>query len=485
MSGSPTVSGVSKVPAAARSGDFWGRMSHSRWGLVLLYLVATLLPVLVLGFFIHSLMFTLLKNKSTDTLIAKGQYAAAILQQQLEETALAGNLLARAPELAAAIKLGETGPVAARLDNIAGTMAHRGIASVAVMDQEGVIQFATRSAADLVKTPCLARNRFVADEKTGALILRPVAKAGEAEGAPAYVWAFPLPGDSSGKGSLSLVLYPAPDFLARRLAAVSTEQDVRCYVVDSTGLLLWHSNTMPKKPTSYATRPEVMEMLAGRQGVYEGQDPDSGRNTVSMHIPTRQGVGVVVSTTKAAVYRGLDEMFLVFMVMLIVLTLLAIVSALLGATVLADTQKKSRELAEKNQAMEKEISERRKVEDALQKSREEFQALVQNTSDWFWEIDAEGTLTYASARVADLLAYWPEEIMGKKLSEFLAPEEKEQFEPLYVRLVEKQQPFAAMPLVHRHKDGHRVILESSGTPVIDGFGKAVGFRGITRVPPRH
>lgn len=42
------------------------------------------------------------------------------------------------------------------------------------------------------------------------------------------------------------------------------------------------------------------------------------------------------------------------------------------------------------------ISERRRVQDALRKSQSKFQALIETTSDFIWEIDSKGKYTYCT-----------------------------------------------------------------------------------------
>jgi PAS domain-containing protein len=45
------------------------------------------------------------------------------------------------------------------------------------------------------------------------------------------------------------------------------------------------------------------------------------------------------------------------------------------------------------------------AEEALRESEARFRALVETTSDWIWEVDADLIYTYASPKVFDLLGY--------------------------------------------------------------------------------
>ena len=62
-------------------------------------------------------------------------------------------------------------------------------------------------------------------------------------------------------------------------------------------------------------------------------------------------------------------------------------------------------------AAEQVVRARKVAEQALFKSELKYRSLVENSSDWIWEIDEDFIFTYCSPRVFDLLGYIPEEIL--------------------------------------------------------------------------
>jgi PAS domain S-box-containing protein len=120
------------------------------------------------------------------------------------------------------------------------------------------------------------------------------------------------------------------------------------------------------------------------------------------------------------------------------------------------------------------------VEEDLKASREHFRNLVESTGDWIWEVDAAGRYTYASPHVTNILGYTSEEIIGKTPFELMPPAEAERVAAIFERIFQKREPFQDLENINLHKDGHRVVLETNGTPAFDSGGKLTGYRGVDR-----
>jgi PAS domain S-box-containing protein len=126
------------------------------------------------------------------------------------------------------------------------------------------------------------------------------------------------------------------------------------------------------------------------------------------------------------------------------------------------------------------ITVRKRAERALEESRERFRALVETTFDWIWEIDERGRYTYVSPNSQALLGYAPEEVLGKTPFDFMPESEARRVSEVFLALVAERKPFSALENVNRHRDGHQVILETSGVPVFGPDGGFHGYRGMDR-----
>jgi len=126
------------------------------------------------------------------------------------------------------------------------------------------------------------------------------------------------------------------------------------------------------------------------------------------------------------------------------------------------------------------ITSLREAEAAVRASEEKFRTLVETTSDWLWELDKDIVYTYASPQIRDLLGYEPEDIIGKTPFDLMPAESREDVRIALEEVVASHQSFTGRESVHVHRDGHRVVLETSGRPILDPEGRLIGYRGIDR-----
>ncbi|MFX1318374.1 MAG: PAS domain S-box protein [Promethearchaeota archaeon] len=126
------------------------------------------------------------------------------------------------------------------------------------------------------------------------------------------------------------------------------------------------------------------------------------------------------------------------------------------------------------------ITERKFAEEALRASEEKFRSLVEDTTDWVWEINREGRLVYSNSAVEDILGYTAGQIIGRSFFDYMDSTSVENGEVMFTETVEKQKPFKNLVDRFIHRDGNIVILEGSGRPVFDEQQHLIGYRGVCR-----
>ncbi len=102
---------------------------------------------------------------------------------------------------------------------------------------------------------------------------------------------------------------------------------------------------------------------------------------------------------------------------------------------------------------------RRRAEEALRASEERFRALVENSSDGLLLIDREGRVTYTTPPSERQLGWKPEQMIGRSVFDFLAPEDRD---TVGVRMAEAlREPGRVVTAEGRfqHADGSWRILE--------------------------
>jgi phosphoserine phosphatase RsbU/P len=125
-------------------------------------------------------------------------------------------------------------------------------------------------------------------------------------------------------------------------------------------------------------------------------------------------------------------------------------------------------------------TERLRDQEALAESEERFSEVAKLVGEWLWEQDDSGFFTYSSEAVTDILGYAPEELIGKHYQELMTEADRALWSNALFSVSRNQQPFHRLINHYRHRDGHEVFTESSGTPIRNEEGKVIRWRGVDR-----
>lgn len=126
------------------------------------------------------------------------------------------------------------------------------------------------------------------------------------------------------------------------------------------------------------------------------------------------------------------------------------------------------------------VTERKVAADALTASESKYRELVEDLTDWVWEIDLNGVITYASPAVEAMLGYKPEEVIGYNAMDFVIEEERDSCSTLLREATQEARGYSAVLHRNRHKDGSIRYVETTGSPVLDSRGRLVSYRGVDR-----
>ncbi|RJX19471.1 MAG: PAS domain S-box protein [Desulfobulbus sp.] len=130
--------------------------------------------------------------------------------------------------------------------------------------------------------------------------------------------------------------------------------------------------------------------------------------------------------------------------------------------------------------IEIDITERKRAEKTLRESEERYRAIVENTTEWIWEMDATGRHTFTNPMVTSILGFSPREVLEQDFSTLLHEEDSAVVNERLPQLIADRQGWRGWVLRWRHKDGGYRFLESNARPILDEAGMLLGYRGADR-----
>ena len=143
---------------------------------------------------------------------------------------------------------------------------------------------------------------------------------------------------------------------------------------------------------------------------------------------------------------------------------------------LSEAALRERQIEAKNEALNREVAERRRAEDALRRSEREFRAIANYTYDWEDWTDPEGKLLWVNPAVERVSGYSVEQCLS--MSDYplpmVHPDDREGFRAQVQRLLEGYSGEHEFRLMHR--DGGLSWAVISGQPIFDADGTNMGLR---------
>ncbi|MFO0945416.1 MAG: diguanylate cyclase [Planctomycetota bacterium] len=119
------------------------------------------------------------------------------------------------------------------------------------------------------------------------------------------------------------------------------------------------------------------------------------------------------------------------------------------------------------------IHDRKLAEATMRKSEERYRRLVETAQEGIWTLDAKGRTDYVNLRMAQMLGYAIEEMIGRTLLEFVADPANEEARGWVT--AGREASLDRFEVKLRRKDGSDLWTLLSTNPVIDGNGQTLGI----------
>jgi len=147
-------------------------------------------------------------------------------------------------------------------------------------------------------------------------------------------------------------------------------------------------------------------------------------------------------------------------------------AAIANARAFEEIRVAGKRLEQANQRLELELAERKQTEEKLRQSEQRHRRLVETASEGIWELDEQFITTLVNRRMAEMLGYEPQEMVGRKLHEFLFEDDQAE---ISARIAARRQGLTERyEQKYRRKDGSTVCMYVSATSMFDAEHRFLG-----------
>jgi PAS domain S-box-containing protein len=129
------------------------------------------------------------------------------------------------------------------------------------------------------------------------------------------------------------------------------------------------------------------------------------------------------------------------------------------------------------------ITDKKTIEIALQKSEEKYKNILNNFKDGYFEVNLSGDITFLNSSLCTILGYSAADLQGKNFREFCDKANDTIYEK-FNQVYRKGKPLDGIHWILIRKDGSERFVEIS-ISLIDDDKKVTGFRGVIRDITQH
>jgi len=128
------------------------------------------------------------------------------------------------------------------------------------------------------------------------------------------------------------------------------------------------------------------------------------------------------------------------------------------------------------------ITERKRVEYALQEREEKYRLLADNTADCIWQMNLDFEFTYVNPSVLQMYGFTQDEWIGSSLSKYCSPEDMEFIFGLTRESLKQSSGLNIAPFEMQllHKNGKVIATEICSKILFDDHGNPIGLQGSMR-----
>jgi PAS domain S-box-containing protein len=134
----------------------------------------------------------------------------------------------------------------------------------------------------------------------------------------------------------------------------------------------------------------------------------------------------------------------------------------------------------KFRSLARDITDRKRSEEELQRSEEKYRSILENIEDGYFELDLAGNMTFFNAAMCRIVNVSTKELLGMNNREYTSPETAKEMFRVFNEIFTTGKPATLKEYEIIWKDGSRRNLELSVSLMRDQVESPIGFRGIAR-----
>ncbi|HKG23635.1 MAG TPA: PAS domain S-box protein, partial [Blastocatellia bacterium] len=131
-------------------------------------------------------------------------------------------------------------------------------------------------------------------------------------------------------------------------------------------------------------------------------------------------------------------------------------------------------------SMHKDITDRKRAEEALRVSEERYRKILASIEDGYYEVDVAGDLVFFNEPVGRILGYHENELLGLNNRDYVDKDVSRDVFRAFNQVFKTGESIREFSYPIIRKDGVKRVVETSITLMKDMSGESTGFRGIIR-----
>jgi PAS domain S-box-containing protein len=126
------------------------------------------------------------------------------------------------------------------------------------------------------------------------------------------------------------------------------------------------------------------------------------------------------------------------------------------------------------------VTGRKAAEEALKSSEQKYRTIIEGIGEGYFEVDLRGNLIFFNPALCRITGLPAEEIAGIGYREYTTPETAEKMLRMFRRIYETARPSGVQDFEIRMRDGRRLDIDFTASPIVSAEGSVIGFRGLCR-----